>query len=70
MDLNRLINMVIRQVLHRLVRTGVDRGIDLATRKGKPKEQMTPDERKQAQMGKDMAKRARQAAKVTRRLGR
>ncbi|MFZ1727943.1 MAG: hypothetical protein WBO29_09770 [Albidovulum sp.] len=70
MDLNRLINMIIQQITRRLINSGINKGFDFAARKGKPKEEMTPEERKQAQMGKDMAKRAKQAAKITRRLGR
>jgi hypothetical protein len=62
--------MVINQVVRRLVRSGVDKGFDLATRKGKRKEDMTAEDHEQAKMGRDMAKRAKDMSKITRRLNR
>ncbi len=70
MDLGRIIQMVFNQVMRRAVNTGINKGIDLAARKGKPAGQMTADDRKQAASAREMAKRARQAAKITRRMGR
>ena len=40
-----------------------------ASRGGKPKAELTDAERQQAQTGKDMAKRAKDLAKVSRRIG-
>ncbi|MEZ5731388.1 MAG: hypothetical protein R3D97_03575 [Paracoccaceae bacterium] len=70
MDLNRLINMVINTVTRRLVNLGINKGIEMAARRGKTDGPMTAEERAQVKAGRDMAKRARQASKITRRLGR
>ncbi|MDE9450609.1 hypothetical protein J3R80_09030 [Aliiroseovarius sp. Z3] len=72
MNANQIINMIIRQLTRRLVNKGVDVGIDMASRVGKSRDQMTDDERaradSQAKQGKELAKRARQSRKLTRRL--
>ena len=70
MNIERIITMIIRQVTRRLVSRGVDAGIDMASRKrgGDGDAPMTPEERARAQAGKDAAKRARQAARLTRRM--
>lgn len=68
MNANQIINMVIRMVTRRLINTGVNTGIDMMSRRGKSKEEMTPEDHARAQQGKDIAKRARQARRVTRRL--
>ncbi len=65
MNANQLINMVIRMVLRR----GVNMGIDYAARRGKDARTLTPEEKAQAKAGKDMASKARQGAKLTRRMG-
>lgn len=70
MDLNRLINMIVNIFLRRAVNSGINKGMGLFAAKGKPAPQMTPQERQQAAKGRDLQKRARQAAKITRRLGR
>ncbi|WP_371169799.1 hypothetical protein [Aliiroseovarius sp. 2305UL8-7] len=72
MNANQIINMIVRRVMHVLVNKGVNAGIDLASRRGKSRDEMTDDERAQAdtqaRQGKDMAKRARQARRITRRF--
>lgn len=70
MNLNQLLNMAINMVMRRLVNTGITKGIDLAARRGKPKAQMTAEDHNQASAARQTAKRARQAARITRRLGR
>jgi hypothetical protein len=65
--MDRIINMIINQVIRRFVNIGVNKGIDYAARKGKPAEKLTPA---QSNAARETAKRARQAAKITRRLGR
>ncbi|MGB3313136.1 MAG: hypothetical protein WBB85_01890 [Albidovulum sp.] len=70
MNAQRLITMIINTVTRRLINLGINKGIDLASRKGKPRDQMTAEDRKQAKNAREIAKRARQAAKITRRLGR
>ena len=66
MDLNRLLNMLTRM----FVRSATDAGIDYAARKGKPEAEMTPEERAQARRARDIARRAKDMQKVTRRLWR
>ncbi|MDZ4134685.1 MAG: hypothetical protein U1D06_03705 [Paracoccaceae bacterium] len=70
MDFGRIITMIVNRLLRRAVNTGVNKGINRMAGKGKPDSQMTPAERSQASKGREMAKRARQAARITRRLGR
>lgn len=70
MNLTGLMNMVLRQITNRLLRSGVNRGIDLAATRGKPREQMTPEDRKQGRAAKQMAKRARQAIRASRKINR
>jgi diacylglycerol kinase len=68
--MDRIIQMIINAVMRQVINRGVKTGIDYATRGGKPVDQMTPEERQQSQSAKDMAKRARQAANLAKRLGR
>ena len=68
--MDRIIQMIINAVLRQLVNRGVKSGIDYATRGGKPVSQMTPEDRAQTQDAKALAKRARQAANLARKLGR
>lgn len=72
MNANQIINLIIRQVTRRLVNKGVNAGIDLASRRGKSRDTLTDEERRradtQARQGKDLAKRAKQARRVTRKL--
>lgn len=70
MNFNQLINTVVRVVTHRLINLGINKGIDFATRKGRKPEASQPHGDAQKQRARETAKRARQAAKVTRRLGR
>ena len=70
MDLSRIINMIINMVLRKVVGKGVDAGINYAVGRGKPAEELTPEERAQGQEAKALAKRARQAAGLARRIGR
>ncbi|HLQ17771.1 MAG TPA: hypothetical protein VK146_02235 [Tabrizicola sp.] len=66
MDLNGLIRLLTRKFLHKAVNAGVD----YAARRGKPEAEMTPEERAQAQRGREMAQRAKEISKVTRRFWR
>lgn len=74
MNIERILNMVISQVMRRLVNKGIGAGISAVT-KGRGAEQQdtqannnTPADLEQQQAAKLMAKRARQAAKIGRRL--
>jgi hypothetical protein len=64
--MDRIINMIINQVIRRFVNVGVNKGINHLATKGKAAP-LTPA---QTNAARDTAKRARQAAKITRRLGR
>lgn len=66
MNLNGLYNMLAKM----LVRSAMDAGIDFAARRGKPEAEMTPEERAQAKKARDLAARAKDVQKVTRRLWR
>lgn len=66
MDLNGLFNMLMKM----FIRQAVDTGVDYAARRGKPEAEMTPEEREQAKKARDLAGRAKQVQKLTRRLWR
>ena len=66
MNLNGLFNMLAKM----LVRSAMDAGVDYATRRGKPEAEMTQEEREQARTARDLAGRAKQMQKITRRLWR
>ena len=66
MNLNGLFQMLIRM----FIKQAVDTGIEIAARRGKPEAEMTPAERQEAQRARDLAGRAKDVAKVTRRLWR
>ena len=68
MDLNRLIQMIINMVLRRFINLGINKGIDAVANRGKAPAQMTPEEQQAAQATRAAVKRARQAARITRRL--
>ena len=71
MNLNGLFGPVGRMLTQRLMNWGMNKGIDLATRRtggttadGKP----SPQAAKQAEAARQAVKRARQAARITRKL--
>ena len=63
--MDRLIQMIINQVLRQVIRRGVDSGMNHLSRRNTGE----PDERP-SQDTKDLARKARQAANLARRLGR
>jgi len=65
--MNQIINMVFRMVMRRLVNMGINKGIDVAAKRGRKGEDLTPEQRQAA--GKN-SKRAKQAVRVSRRIGR
>ena len=68
--MDRIFQMIVNAVLRQLVNRGVKTGIDYAARGGKPANQMTPQDRARSQDAKALAKRARKAANLARKLGR
>ncbi len=67
--MERILQMIINTVIRQLVNRGVKTGIDYAARGGKPASDLTPEERARTTDAKALAKRARQAANLARRLG-
>ncbi len=70
MDFGRIVQMLINRFMGRAINTGINKGIEFAARKGKPVAEMTPADRKQAAANRDLAKRARQASRIARKIGR
>lgn len=68
MDMNRLIDMLMRLFGRKLVDMAVNKGIDYAASRGKPAAEMTEAERAQAEAGRQMAQRAKEIRTATRRL--
>jgi hypothetical protein len=66
MDLNGLFNMLAKM----FIRNAMDVGVDYAARRGKPDAEMTPEDREQAKTARDLAARAKDVSKLTRRLWR
>ena len=68
MNANQIINMVVRMVFNRVVRTGLNAGINAVgdkMSKGK-----TPDQAGKAPDSSETTKRMRQTMRVTRKIGR
>lgn len=70
MNAEQLINMIVRRVLRIGVDRGINAGIDAFARKGKSREEMTPEERAQAKKGRQTAGSARRMLRMGRRIGR
>ena len=64
MNVNQLINMLMR----RFSRIFINKSIDFAARRGRDPQEMTPDEKARARSAKQMARRAKDAAKLMRRM--
>jgi hypothetical protein len=62
--MDRLIQMILRRLMGHLV----NRGIDHIASRAKSPDQMTPQDRSVAQNAKAVARRARQAANLARRM--
>ena len=70
MNFDQIFNMISRLFVRRATSWGINKGINTVAGKGKPPGQMTEQERHLANKGRDAAKMARKAARITRRLGR
>ncbi len=81
--MNQIINMIIRQVMHQLVRRGVNAGFDQASKMGKRRQQpqgeiddygnptepkLTPEERRARREARQTAGHAKQSMKTLRRF--
>ncbi|MCP3972579.1 MAG: hypothetical protein GY717_20100 [Rhodobacteraceae bacterium] len=70
MNANQLINMVIRLLMRRVVGRGIDAGIDMASRKMGRSSDAPQTERRNDGQDRDMADRAKNTMKATRRISR
>ena len=70
MNANQIINMVMRLFLRKAINKGIDAGFGMAARRKGQGESDPEAARMQEQAGRDNAKRAKQAMRVTRRMGR
>ncbi len=66
MNVERLINMVLR----RLMRKGMNKGMDMAANRGKRPEDMTPEERAQAKATRENARKLQKGVRTARRFTR
>lgn len=67
--MDRILNMIISMFLRKVIGKGMDAGINYAVGRGKPAQDLTPEERAQSREAQIAAKRARQAASLARRIG-
>lgn len=70
MNVNQIMNLVFRMFFRKVVSRGMDAGINRLAGKGKSSQDMSPEEHQLAANGKKTARGARQAMKLTRRIGR
>ncbi|MEM6407451.1 MAG: hypothetical protein AAF700_03435 [Pseudomonadota bacterium] len=65
--MNQIINMILRQVMRRLINAGINKGVDAMAKRRGGGEELTPE---QKQVAQEHQKRAKQAMRMTRRIGR
>ncbi len=74
MNVNQIINMAMKMIMRKVMSRGIDAGMNMASKKSaQPQEEepnLTKEERARLQQSKDNSKRAKQAMKVTRKIGR
>lgn len=69
--MNRMINMIINQVMRRLVNVGMTKGMDYFTRdKNKGLDENSPAAKQNRKNAKNVSKSAKQTLKMARRIGR
>lgn len=64
--MDRIINMVMRMFIGKIMNAGIEKGVDLATRKGGRDDQS----REEKQRAKQTSRRLKQGARLTRKIGR
>jgi len=69
MNPNQIINIIIKMVMRKLINKGINAGVEKVARKGKSKDQMTAQDKQNTKTARDMTKRARQAMRVGRKIG-
>lgn len=70
MNLNQIVNMVMRIFLRKGVNWGINKGTKMMSKGRKPAAPTTPASVSHSAQARDAAKRARKAAAITRRIGR
>ncbi len=70
MNANQIINMVIRQIMRRFINKGIDAGLNAATRRRGAAPDDPDAARRQQTQGRETARRAKQAMRMGRRIGR
>ncbi|MBV1867890.1 MAG: hypothetical protein KUG69_08295 [Marinosulfonomonas sp.] len=68
--MNQIINMVVRVFMRKVINKGVNAGIDYATSRGSKNGETDAGQGDLSQGAKDTGRKARQAAKVVRKIGR
>ena len=68
--MERFLSQIMNMVLRKFMNKGINAGIKHAASRGKSPKDMTPAEREQAKRAQDLAGKARQMAKIGRRMGR
>ena len=66
--MDRLIQMILNRVMGQLINRGISAGINHVAGKGKAPDEMTPEDRKTAQVARKAGQRAKQAANIAKRL--
>jgi hypothetical protein len=66
--MDRLLQMILNRFLGQLINKGINAGITHVANKGKAPEEMTPQDREQANFARKAGRRARQAASIARKL--
>jgi hypothetical protein len=70
MNLNQIVNMVMRLFLRKGVNWGINKGTQMMAKRGKSAGSGQMADHAQGAQARETAKRARKAAAITRRLGR
>ncbi|PTX55387.1 hypothetical protein C8N43_0020 [Litoreibacter ponti] len=65
--MNQIINMFMRIVMRKLIKAGINKGVDMAAKRGAAGDELTPEQRQMAGKNK---KRAKQSVRMARRIGR
>lgn len=63
-------NQIFRMLARMFLNKGINAGVNRAFGQGKANKDMTPEERRRAAAGKQGSKRAKQAIRMMRRMGR
>ncbi|MEM6276047.1 MAG: hypothetical protein AAF714_03800 [Pseudomonadota bacterium] len=70
--MNQIVNMIMRMVMRKLLNRGIDKGMDMAmgSRKKRDPEGVSDADRAEMAAMRDKQKRAKQAMRVGKRMGR